>query len=102
MPGLLQPRLHRRDGRLVGGDLALAGRLFGQRKLDPFADVGVLHRPRAAQDAGQRVVVAGGDRVELVVVAPGATHALGEKRPAIVSVARHHVHAQLLLVLSSS
>ena len=39
------------------------------------------HRPGRAHDAGQRVVVGGGNGVELVVVAAGAADRFGQERP---------------------
>ena len=74
LPRLFDPLLR----RLVPDD-----RLFvGQRPLHPPADTALAaHRRGRAQDAGQRVVVGGGNRVELVVVAAGAADRLGEKRP---------------------
>ena len=62
--------------RLVAGD-----RLFvGEGPLDPPAAF-AAHRLRRPHDAGQRVVVGGGNRVELVVVAAGAADRLGQERP---------------------
>ena len=54
----------------------------------------------ATKDAGQRVVVAGGDRVELVVVASGAADRQSEKRPADrLKLLVDDFHPQQFLVL---
>ena len=60
----------------------------------------MLQGLRAVQDAGQRVVVGGGDRVELVVVAARAPDCLPQKRAAEgVELLIHHVHLKLFFVL---
>ena len=60
----------------------------------------MLHRARAAENAGQRVIVARGNRVKLVIVARGAAERLGQQRLADrIQLLINHVHAQLLFVL---
>ena len=53
------------------------------RSLVPFCDDGEsVHRVRALEDAGQRVVIRRRDRVELVVVAAGTAQRQAEERSA--------------------
>ena len=71
-----------------------------QRPFQPSGDVGVLHRPRIAENARQCVIVGRGNGVELVVVAAGAAKRLSQHRLADHDqLLVHHVHPQLLFVL---
>ena len=68
--------LDQRLRRLVAGD----GRFVGEGPLHPPA-APAAHRLRRPHDAGQRVVVGGRNRVELVVVTAGAADRFGQERP---------------------
>ena len=65
--------------------------------LVPARDLRVgLHRPRTLEDAGQAVVVGGGDRVELVVVTPRTSQRQPQERPAHgIDLLIHEVHLHL-------
>ena len=74
----------------------------GQRRIDPVRNVlfGIADDLGAAQNAGQRVVVACWDRVELVIVAAGAADAHAQQGLANhIQLLVHDVHAQQALVL---
>ena len=90
--------LVRQEG-LVGGLAARSERMqVPAREVAPIEQVAV-DRLGARQDARQGVVVAGGDRVELVVVAPGAADRQPEEGLADrVELLVDHVDQQLLLV----
>ena len=60
----------------------------------------MLQRLGTLEDAGERVVIARGDGVELVVVAAGAADGLAEEGLAHrVELFVHHIHFELLLLL---
>jgi len=60
----------------------------------------MVERLGVAEDAGQRVVVTGGDRVKLVVVATSTTNGLGKEAPGDrFELLVDDVHPQLVLVL---
>ncbi len=89
---------------LGGVDPLLAfgqGGVAGQRPVAPARhEAGVVERTGAVEDAGQRVVVGGRDRVELVVVAARAAERLAEERAADqVELFVDGVEHQLRLVL---
>ena len=60
----------------------------------------MLERVRVLQNAGERVIIARGNRIELVVVAAGAADRLRQNALADdVELLVHHVHLELLFVL---
>ena len=82
-PRLWQTRVHRKavhDRVQLGlfglGDLFRAGQRndAGAKRIDPRAAVGAEHRLAAQEDAGERVVVSGRDRIEFVIMAFRAVH----------------------------
>jgi hypothetical protein len=97
---LLEGLLHRVTRRL--GCLPLRDRgVAGEFAIEPLRHVAEFaERLRAAEDAGQRVVVALADRVELVVVAARTAERQAEERAADeVDLFVDRVEHQLLLVL---
>ena len=96
---LLQPR---RVARAHGGHL-LRFRPAERPQHPPrdrvVAELDAVHRSRAHQDAGQRVIIGRRYRIELVVVAAGAAERQAHERLADgVDLLVHHVHAQFWLV----